>query len=90
MATRKKKVREATCTYGSHGAVASKPTLAFFKDRRAGSPYALNTCGVCNYGPAAHEKPVPKHLEGRTNDHDFIPSIGRDTDEYYCGCYGWD
>lgn len=84
------KARMMNCSYGQHGIMPSNEGAAFFKDRSAGSDHALKTCGVCNYGPAAHEKPVPKHLEGRTNDHDFIPSIGRETDEYYCGCCGWD
>lgn len=89
------KKRKANCAYGNHGIVDSDSSLAFFVDRSEGSKYALNDCAfvrsdksVCHYAPEAHSLNPRAHLVGKT-DHAFVPSKGRETDTYYCGCYGW-
>lgn len=82
------KERMMSCTYGG-ALMPSSPTAAFFKSRAAGSDWARGTCEECGYAPQAHESPIPAHLKGKT-DHPFVQHKGRDTDEYYCGCYGWD
>lgn len=82
-------LRRATC-YGGSG-VESSPTLAFFVDRSAGSWWAKHTCAKCWYAPEAHAPDVAAkpHLNGVTK-HEFIEHHGMETDDYYCGCRGWD
>jgi len=83
--------RMAHCSYGQHAPAQSKESLPFWEDRRPGSAWAKRNCGVCGYAPEAHTPEVAArpHLAGRTQ-HQFVEHPGKDTDTYYCGCYGWD
>lgn len=49
-------------------------------------PDRIWTCGMT---PCAH-LPINPLTDRPTNlDHEFVPGPGRDTDEHYCGCRGW-
>ena len=89
--------RLAECTY-CRRTNPSKPTLPFFVRKEAGDE--AHMCKVCSYSVRAHQLWDGQRGEGEINFgrwpahvpvHDFEPRMeGRERDEFYCGCRGWD
>lgn len=85
-------VRQAICPH-CREMRPSDPSLAFFEDRSEGSASALDQCAECGYSTRApqHGDPsIPLRPHIKSTHHTFVPSKGRDTDLFYCGCRGWD
>lgn len=92
--------RTATCTYGSAGLrLPSDPTLAFWRYR---GPGATVWTGLCKCGIATRDFHVgmglhvylPKDVKEKLmagpcgGTFSMLPDLS--TDEYYCGCKGWE
>jgi hypothetical protein len=85
--------RKATCVYCQREASSTNPHLAFFEYRGEGSPWATENCKACGYHKRAHEPVTRFGNPGVVADgtcKGFQPRDPCETDEFYCGCRGWD
>lgn len=91
--------RVASCAYCGKEEPSSEE-LAFFIYRGPGSSYATDLCVKCRYRRMAHTKqfapgatvPSPNLtvIERGYCDGFVARAEGLATDEYFCGCRGWD
>lgn len=84
--------RQAHCSYGKHKIVDSTLFLPFFQYRGPDSAWATDHC-KCGFTRRAHEpdrKDVKGAMPGLAQCPGFVARGPSDTDEYYCGCYGWE
>lgn len=82
-------MRMARCGCGEER--PSSPDLAFFEFQGPGSHHAEERCKHCFYSLTAHLlSPVPAHLVGQIDTHEFEPRGDVGYDRFYCGCRGWD
>lgn len=82
--------RVARCAYGCGATRPSSQSLAFFKDRSSG----VDQC-ECGFSSIAHQTPfTPKGWTPGLNACMAGPGFRQvatpETDEFYCGCKGWD
>jgi hypothetical protein len=81
--------RVARCVYGCGAEVESSPELPFFTSRAAGSSEAEESCKNCKYKKAAHSRETMARNK-TLKCHNFEPHGEFETDQFYCGCRGWD
>lgn len=84
--------RQAHCAYGEHATVSSSISLPFFVFRGPDSVWAVDHC-ECGFTRRAHEpdrKDMKGAMSGLANCPGFVARGPKDTDEYYCGCHGWE
>lgn len=80
--------REASCSYCGKK-VPSSFSLAFFEYRGPKCSSSESTCVNCGRHKSFHEKDHWMYEQHKKKCDNFQPGYVWETDNYYCGCFGW-